>query len=759
MGSAAAGKARRRGTGGGIVAVAACLAAACLWLASAPAARAQEAGAILAESDLQAAFADLEAFGGFFGAFARRDTNTLAKERWHRLSTNYQSTAQILRDLLAGDDLILQYLPAGQRSSLLDGGRIALDATLDGVWSEATPLALDASDVAVRRRDLLVPELMAALARRLPSQDWPWLSDHLRAVGGLAELAADPAARPFLARFFHAKDAYLRLALLRVSEGDPAARQVLARRQAAIFEGLRGLRPNMVAIFGLGPGGRIQRDWADYVASVDGFAATRGWRLLDPTLRRTQVGALTRGDADPVEQAAAAFVAAAPRSTLAEALSRAGGAGKPPPRSASAGQGEGAPGPLQPQPDRLTPEQLAARLPLESLALAPQDFAASGDVIADRVFAARVEEALAQPDLRRLVAEKEAALEAALAEIASLESRVGELDAALESTTAEAARLQFALAAAEAARETRRAEAAASPAGEVGAAEPAAPPVSVSEPDSAPEPESEPEPESAPAAGNSLTSDTVAALRRIEDRQTFLAVAVAAVLVLVLLLWLRGRRSAAREAARSPLLLSAPPEAGTAAGPAARPIIDVEETVEAPVPATGRGRRPAEKRDWPRPLYRVNGETAQSREARAARKAGAARADATRAAELDKEAAAAAHPMVKALRSGNLPLFEMLLGEMTGLTSPQLQRIAYGGQGEDLAVACRAKGVEKLLFGSIFLLTDSLRGGDADEDPARVAEVLRIYDRLPPAVAEELLEKWQRGGADAEASPGDHDLG
>jgi hypothetical protein len=114
-----------------------------------------------------------------------------------------------------------------------------------------------------------------------------------------------------------------------------------------------------------------------------------------------------------------------------------------------------------------------------------------------------------------------------------------------------------------------------------------------------------------------------------------------------------------------------------------------------------------------------------------------------------READTAAHPIVQALRNGNLPLFELLFSELTELRSPQLQRIVYGGRGEDLAIVCRAVGVDKLLFGSIFLLTDPLRGGDAEEDPERTAEILRIYDRMAPATAQKVLAKWQRNWSGA----------
>jgi hypothetical protein len=165
---------------------------------------------------------------------------------------------------------------------------------------------------------------------------------------------------------------------------------------------------------------------------------------------------------------------------------------------------------------------------------------------------------------------------------------------------------------------------------------------------------------------------------------------------------------------------------------------------------------------------KIDGVMPQTAEARAAQKAGAARRGATEAAArrvvagvsekagaaLDHEAAAAADPIVTALRKGNLPLFELLFSELTQLRAPQLQRIVYGGRGEDLVIVCRAVGVDKLLFGSIFLLTDHLRGGSAQEEPARMAEVLSMYDRMPLEVAQKVLAKWQRNWSGAGTDAG-----
>src|SRR3546814_8620295 len=100
LGSNRGGRRRRPGTGTGLPGAmgsqresgrlcraAACIAAlaAALLLCAAPAGARDR----LAPRDLEAAFDQLDALGGFFGAFAARETNAFAQERWWRLSRGY----------------------------------------------------------------------------------------------------------------------------------------------------------------------------------------------------------------------------------------------------------------------------------------------------------------------------------------------------------------------------------------------------------------------------------------------------------------------------------------------------------------------------------------------------------------------------------------------------------------------------------------------------------------------------------------------
>src|SRR5690606_30375087 len=139
----------------------------------------------------------------------------------------------------------------------------------------------------------------------------------------------------------------------RIGESAPAARRALAGRQAATARQTQELAAALAATFGPAPGARLREDWTSYVAAVDGYAVTRGWVLLDPALRQTQLGAAARRAAGAVRQAAAEVLAEAPRSAVAAARGVVA-------RGAVVGPVMPAAGP----PDVPTP---AATVPLESL--------------------------------------------------------------------------------------------------------------------------------------------------------------------------------------------------------------------------------------------------------------------------------------------------------------------------------------------------------------------------------------------------------
>src|SRR3546814_8696697 len=71
---------------------------------------------------------------------------------------------------------------------------------------------------------------------------------------------------------------------------------------------------------------------------------------------------------------------------------------------------------------------------------------------------------------------------------------------------------------------------------------------------------------------------------------------------------------------------------------------------------------------------------------------------------------ARAHPingamLIRTLRQGQVPLFEALFEEWSGVAMPRRAEILYGAGGEGLAISCVALGVSKQDFATLFLLS------------------------------------------------------
>ncbi len=119
----------------------------------------------------------------------------------------------------------------------------------------------------------------------------------------------------------------------------------------------------------------------------------------------------------------------------------------------------------------------------------------------------------------------------------------------------------------------------------------------------------------------------------------------------------------------------------------------------------------------------------------------------TLASRLDSETQATPQRLINILRDGEVSLFEAVLGRMTGLEPPRLQRVIYESGGRGLAIVCRATGIEKPVFASLFLLSRKGRPSEKVTDPQEVAQVMALFDRIDPEAAKQILRLWQRDWA------------
>ena len=117
------------------------------------------------------------------------------------------------------------------------------------------------------------------------------------------------------------------------------------------------------------------------------------------------------------------------------------------------------------------------------------------------------------------------------------------------------------------------------------------------------------------------------------------------------------------------------------------------------------------------------------------------------AAQLDPKTQITPQGMIHILRDGEVSLFEAALGRVTGLEPPRLHRVLYDPGGRSLAIVCRATGIEKPVFASLFLLSRKGRPSEKVTDPQEVAQVMALFDRIDPEAARYVLRLWQRDWA------------
>lgn len=100
--------------------------------------------------------------------------------------------------------------------------------------------------------------------------------------------------------------------------------------------------------------------------------------------------------------------------------------------------------------------------------------------------------------------------------------------------------------------------------------------------------------------------------------------------------------------------------------------------------------------------------------------------------------------LVQTLRQGEIPLFEALLAEMSGLRLRLVRRLLFEPGGEGLAVCCRGLDVDKPTFATIFLLSRRARPSERSMDPRELSRVLSFFENVRPEAARAVLARWRR---------------
>lgn len=100
--------------------------------------------------------------------------------------------------------------------------------------------------------------------------------------------------------------------------------------------------------------------------------------------------------------------------------------------------------------------------------------------------------------------------------------------------------------------------------------------------------------------------------------------------------------------------------------------------------------------------------------------------------------------LIAALQETEFPLFVAMFGRLSGLRDYLVMRLTFEPSGEGLAIACKAIGIGKATFATLYSLA---RRGDktADSSDDALAPALKFYDSFSVEAARTVLRQWRRG--------------
>ena len=99
---------------------------------------------------------------------------------------------------------------------------------------------------------------------------------------------------------------------------------------------------------------------------------------------------------------------------------------------------------------------------------------------------------------------------------------------------------------------------------------------------------------------------------------------------------------------------------------------------------------------------------------------------------------------VKALRQGEVSLFEYSLARIAGMRPELMRRMIYEPGGEALAIVCRALDFDRQIFLTIYELTRVARGMLARQIANDRARLQKFYDGMTPADAIAVVRRWRQ---------------
>ena len=99
--------------------------------------------------------------------------------------------------------------------------------------------------------------------------------------------------------------------------------------------------------------------------------------------------------------------------------------------------------------------------------------------------------------------------------------------------------------------------------------------------------------------------------------------------------------------------------------------------------------------------------------------------------------------MIKTLRDGEISLFVSMICQKTSLRQQLVLRILFEPGGEGLAIICKAIGMDKVDYGSIFSISRIALSSVAKEGFVSLEDALDFYERFTREEALKVVHRWQ----------------
>ena len=96
------------------------------------------------------------------------------------------------------------------------------------------------------------------------------------------------------------------------------------------------------------------------------------------------------------------------------------------------------------------------------------------------------------------------------------------------------------------------------------------------------------------------------------------------------------------------------------------------------------------------------------------------------------------------LEEGEVSLFISVFGQLATLPEKLVMRMLFEPGGEGLAIACKAMGLDKVVFASIFSLSRKARPNLRQTLQRDLRRTLNLYDHMTHEAATKVLRLWQR---------------